>query len=621
MMFEDKTQHNLKYIQDLADDTTNYVSQIILNVYNGVAENLGIKDPDKLSKNPKKLQKGFLAGIKDIGKKIKGFIGRGAKYSPFRKFKIKGMKIYRKGKPLTQREWNKFEKQMQEYLQPHLDTIAEDLSVKGFLMSLATMQAESQGKDINKFGKKSFEQIEKEQFGGAIPNTIQAAKNRYNLTDYIESAMHLSNARVADYVTKVHNDVRESIKQQVAVAHRTDKSHVKLASDLYWSSDDNPELKQHTAEIKMRDWRRVAHTELSTIHEHGKMMSTEDKAQKSFKGEGNPVYLVFNGPGKCDWCNSHLGTITRQIPLDLVGNEKDDSLQSRGIDDPITNIAVWPGKNNVGFKKQGWRVCSVIHPWSYSRDTQALTSNGWKYFEDIDNTDLIFSMQPETRKLEFVEWEKKSKYHYKDDMILFSAQGYEILVTKNHAIHYMKRVRVRNKPQYFQWKVDKAENLIHNPEFYMPKTGNWFDKDKYELLKDLMNIIVLDWKGVHPKHENISFHRKNNSKISLIPYDGMAYCLTLKTNHILLTKRKGSKYASWSGNCDDSLSVIDIDTQEYDVKNKRIKLKPNKTFEQFIDEDFLQELETEKAEYQARLDRMEKDRNKGIHKRESEYYE
>lgn len=439
-MFEDKTQHNLKYIQDLADDTTNYVSQLILNIYNGVSENLGVKNPNTLKH--KVLQKGFLSGIKNISKKIKGFIGRGSRFSPFKPFKIKGMKIYRKGKPLTQREWVKFEKQVSEYLQPHLDTIAEDLSVKGLLMSLATMQAESQGKDINKYGKKSFEQIEKEEFKGVIPSNISAAQKRFNLTDYITDAMHLSNSRIADYVSDISSKTRTAIKKQVEVAHKTNKSHTELASDLYWQHHDNKdlrldneEIKKHTAEAQMKDWRRIAHTELSMIHEHGKMMSTESKAEKSFKGKGKPVYLVFNGPGKCEWCNSHLGTITRQIPLELVGNEKDDSLQSRGIDDPVTNVAVWAGKNNVGFNKQGWRVAVPVHPW-----------------------------------------------------------------------------------------------------------------------------------------------------------------------------------------CDDSLSIIDIDTQEYDKKNKRIKLKPNKTFDQFIDDDFLKEIETENAKYQARLDLMEKDRNKGIHKRDSAYY-
>ena len=72
---------------------------------------------------------------------------------------------------------------------------------------------------------------------------------------------------------------------------------------------------------------------------------------------------MFQG-GTCEWCQAHQGTVLRQIPMEMVGAENNDSLASRGIKDPHTNLAVWQGKNNVGYKKAMWRVCTPAHPWN-----------------------------------------------------------------------------------------------------------------------------------------------------------------------------------------------------------------------------------------------------------------
>lgn len=364
MFLEDGTPHDLKYIQELSDDLTHYVSQLIFNVYNGVSKNIGVANPDTLAtKSPYKLQKGFLSGMKGLGKKLKGYFGRNNSKSPYEPFKIKGLKLYHKGEAMSMEDWHKFENQVTNYLRPYTNSLAEEMAVKGILLSMASLEAEQQGKQIKQYGKKGLAQIEKDLFSGAMPSSIKSTDDRYKLDPYAKQARDLSQIRVADYLVKVEDDLRTAIKQQVISAQRQGLSAQELASDLYWMKEDKPEMKKYTAQINMKNWHRVANTELAMIHESGKLAAYENQAKESIKKPEKAVYMVFGGSGRCDWCNAHLGTITRLIPIELVGNPADDSLSSRGIKDDITDICVWSGKSNIGFNKAQWRVCAPIHPW------------------------------------------------------------------------------------------------------------------------------------------------------------------------------------------------------------------------------------------------------------------
>lgn len=361
----DTTSHDLKYIQDLQDEYTYYVSQLILNIYNGVAANLGIKNPDMLAaRSPRelRLEKGFLSGMTGIGRKIRGYIGRKIKKSPYEAFEIKGLNLFRKDKPMTNADWLVFERQVINYMRPYLEGLGEEMAVKGMLLAMASNEMEQQGKGSIQYGKKSYEQIEKEMFGGYVPDTIIGAEERFNIEEEVSRATGIAYVKAADFLQDTSKEVQGAVKEQVIRAHRLGNSPTELASDLYWMKEDIPEIKEYTAEINMRDFRRVANTELAMIHERGKIAQYEVQARKSVDKEADPVYFTFQGGGVCDWCKPRQGDIARLIPMDLVGNERDDTLSSRGIKDPHTDICVWQGKNNIGYKKAEWRLATPAHP-------------------------------------------------------------------------------------------------------------------------------------------------------------------------------------------------------------------------------------------------------------------
>ena len=79
------------------------------------------------------------------------------------------------------------------------------------------------------------------------------------------------------------------------------------------------------------------------------------------------------------------------------------------------------------------------HPQCYSADTKVLTNNGWKLFADVENNDLVLSLNPDTRRIEYVGivdrqcWEKQGK------MVRFHSRNLDCLVTPEHDMVYLAK--------------------------------------------------------------------------------------------------------------------------------------------------------------------------------------
>ncbi len=357
-MKKTKEENPLKYLDDLTISFSDYVSCLIHNVIDGISENIGV-NPQSIPE-PKNLQKAFLNKFRQKWRNATR-VGRRKDYR--KPFSVKGLKIYQQGKPLTEEEWNRIFNQLSQYLQPFLSGLSEEMAVKGTLLAMAAIEEELKGSTTDKHGKKSLKQIEQDRFKGYIPDTIKSFYQRYKTNKQIKKAVVNSYGRVAMYVNEVNDDIKAAIKQQVTTAHRLNLTPKELASNLYWMKDENPELKKYTAEKLRRDFQRTADTELATIYNNAKIGAYEDIAEKSFKGKGEGAYFLFMG-GTCKECQKRHGTVARLIPLDMVGSENDDSLSGRGIHDEYTDIAIWRGKNNIGYKTAQWRLCVPLHPWN-----------------------------------------------------------------------------------------------------------------------------------------------------------------------------------------------------------------------------------------------------------------
>lgn len=91
------------------------------------------------------------------------------------------------------------------------------------------------------------------------------------------------------------------------------------------------------------------------------------------------------------------------------------------------------GKYPKDFKFNGW------HPNCYSKDSEVLTAQGWKRFEDVSFSDEIISLNPYTREIENVCITAKQKYWYEGVMYRFFNKNLDCLVTPEHRMVYLNK--------------------------------------------------------------------------------------------------------------------------------------------------------------------------------------
>jgi predicted transcriptional regulator len=355
-----KEYQDVKYIRELHEFWNAYMYAIINEIYVGIAVNLGLSEKeayDLAKKRPDDMKKAKF--FKSIFDKFKNIF----KYK-IPKFRIK-KDIYNKGKPLTPQQWDAIDKSIEEYWSKNANPVYEDVTTKSFMLGRDTTQFRKKRKP---YKNKSLYQVEYDQYDGDMPDNIKEAYSKYDFTNSEKNALNQSFSDVAMYVRETNSEIKEAIRQQVQSGLENNKSATKIASDLYWEVEKDKNLvNKYTAEAMRRNWHRIASTEMASVYEAGILAPYESDAVESLKDPKKAQYFVFTG-GTCPWCRDHQGVLTRLVPKSVVTDTKNDSLKDMGIKDPNTDIAIWVGKNNVGFKEtkavHEWRICTPAHPYN-----------------------------------------------------------------------------------------------------------------------------------------------------------------------------------------------------------------------------------------------------------------
>lgn len=101
---------------------------------------------------------------------------------------------------------------------------------------------------------------------------------------------------------------------------------------------------------------------------------------------------------------------------------------------PFQDICdILAGKYPKDFQWTGW------HPLCYSDDSEVLTNRGWKLFKDVLDDDLILSLNPESRNVEWVSISDRQCYKYEGEMIHFFNRSLDCLVTPEHQMIYLNK--------------------------------------------------------------------------------------------------------------------------------------------------------------------------------------
>ena len=75
----------------------------------------------------------------------------------------------------------------------------------------------------------------------------------------------------------------------------------------------------------------------------------------------------------------------------------------------------------------------------YSADTEVLTGGGWKLFTQVKPDDLILSMDPATRTVEYARIVRSYNTPYKGELYRYRKRDMDLLVTDNHRMVCLER--------------------------------------------------------------------------------------------------------------------------------------------------------------------------------------
>jgi ribonucleoside-triphosphate reductase len=201
----------------------------------------------------------------------------------------------------------------------------------------------------------------------------------------------------------------------------------------------------------------------------------------------NLLLLGFGGvPNKVD-CKpaKHMNTIVHQM-VNYIGCLQMEFAGAQAFSSVDTLLAPFIKADNLTYKqvKQAMQqlVFSLNIPsrWGcVTPDTEILTLNGWKRYNEIKEGEAIWSLNLKTKKIIEDKIKKINIYDFDGDLIKLSNRSQEQLLTPNHRV-------IRTKYNSKELVESKAEDLLNfNSPVYFPvareNTNEDFDIGDEEL--------------------------------------------------------------------------------------------------------------------------------------------
>jgi len=110
----------------------------------------------------------------------------------------------------------------------------------------------------------------------------------------------------------------------------------------------------------------------------------------------------------------------------------------------------------------------------YSKDTQVLTEDGWKYFYEVSKNDKVFTLNNQTNEIELQQPTKFYKFNYRGKLYNFKSKKLDLLVTPNHNMVVDQYCPGCKNGMYYR-NIVKAKYFNIN-EHFIPKQGVWSGK-------------------------------------------------------------------------------------------------------------------------------------------------
>lgn len=161
-----------------------------------------------------------------------------------------------------------------------------------------------------------------------------------------------------------------------------------------------------------RDWNRIVETEYQGVFNMGRVQSYMRE------GDGPNTLIYFDVyPAACRHCirlylTAGIGSEPKLFTAEeLIGNG-----------------------TNIGRRVADWKptIITAVHPFCYDDKVEVLTNKGWKFFKDLDKTELFLSINPETGEGEYVPAVAWINQYYEGDMVYRKSKCFDLANTPNH---------------------------------------------------------------------------------------------------------------------------------------------------------------------------------------------
>jgi hypothetical protein len=107
-----------------------------------------------------------------------------------------------------------------------------------------------------------------------------------------------------------------------------------------------------------------------------------------------------------------------------------------------------------------------IDPTCFSDDTEILTNQGWKRFQDLNRNERVCTLNPETSQIEYHQPEGYVSYHYDGDMVRITNRkcDLDLMVTPHHSVWGV----AKHKTTLEEFRADKIPYSLS-----IPRSGIW----------------------------------------------------------------------------------------------------------------------------------------------------
>ena len=230
--------------------------------------------------------------------------------------------------------------------------------------------------------------------------------------------------RVGDLIVDVGDDIKTSVRDIVKDGYNNALTQDEIAENIT----------QKVTTIKNKRARAIARTEIARTATACDYVINRERGANAFTVDCRNT--------ACDYCKQKVLKNPEQEP---TGKAMD---------------------GDVEFSIDDVESLPPFHPNCYDSETQVFTDDGWKYFKDVDETDKILSLNPETNDIEFLDYVKLIQVpNVHGKLYHIHNKWFDVCVTPDHDCFIHQRRDGGKRGKYSEPQFRKPSELTSESKF------------------------------------------------------------------------------------------------------------------------------------------------------------